>query len=94
MQTKLRFSEGHQVDALAQRRRKLILRVPSIVDELRQAGMAEFVQLGEALYIWREEIARPVAVNPRRWHRRLLQLINRQAYGFRSFENQRQRVKV
>ncbi|HWB85307.1 MAG TPA: ISL3 family transposase [Bryobacteraceae bacterium] len=66
--------------------------------QLRQAGLAQLVQLGETLHSWKEEIGtlwrftRNNAITEG-FHNKM-ELINRQAYGFRNFENYRLRVKV
>jgi len=73
----------------------LIPRFRRAVHQLRQAGL---VQLGHTLSAWSSEI---VAMWRFTRHNGITQgfhnkmeLINRQAYGFRNFENYRLRVKV
>jgi transposase len=66
--------------------------------QLRQAGLPQLVQLGETLHAWREEIAAMWRFTRNNgitegFHNKM-ELINRQAYGFRNFENYRLRVKV
>jgi transposase len=66
--------------------------------QLRDSGLAQLVQLGETLYNWRNEIAlmwRFTRNNSMTegFHTKM-ELINRQAYGFRNFNNYRMRVKV
>jgi len=68
------------------------------VHQLRETGLAQLVQLGQTLHAWREEIAamwrftRNNAITEG-FHNKV-ELINRQAYGFRNFDNYRLRVKV
>jgi transposase len=78
--------------------RKLIPRLLRTIAQLRQAGLAQLVQLGETLYSWREEIAAMFRYTRNNgitegFHNKM-ELISRQAYGFRNFENYRMRVKV
>jgi transposase len=66
--------------------------------QLRQAGLAQLVQLGETLHAWSAEIAtmwRFTRSNgiTEGFHNKM-ELINRQAFGFRNFQNYRLRVKV
>lgn len=68
------------------------------IQQLREAGLAQLVQLGDTLYAWREEIAAMWRFTRNNgitegFHTKM-ELINRQAYGFRNFENYRMRVKV
>ena len=68
------------------------------IQQLRQAGLSQLVQLGDTLYSWREEIAAMWRFTRNNgitegFHNKM-ELINRQAYGFRNFENYRMRVKV
>lgn len=77
---------------------KLIPRLLRAIHELRQAGLPQLVSLGETLHSWRAEIAamwRFTRSNgiTEGFHNRM-ELISRQAYGFRNFENYRMRVKV
>jgi len=65
---------------------------------LRQAGPAQLVQLGETLHSWRNEITAmwPFTRNnsiTEGFHPQM-ELISRQAYRFRNFNNYRMRVKV
>ena len=85
-----------------QRNRKqcqaLLPRFLRAVCELRQAGLAQLVQLGQTLHAWREEIVSMWRFTRNNgitegFHNKM-ELINRQAYGFRNFENYRLRVKV
>ena len=68
------------------------------VHELRQAGLAQLVQLGHTLSAWSSEIVAMWRFTRNNgitegFHNKM-ELINRQAYGFRNFENYRLRVKV
>jgi transposase len=68
------------------------------VYQLRQAGLAQLVQLGETLNAWAEEIAAMWRYTRNNgitegFHNKM-ELISRQAYGYRNFENYRLRVKV
>jgi Transposase and inactivated derivatives len=68
------------------------------VYQLRQAGLAQLVQLGDTLNCWSEEIVAMWRFTRNNgitegFHNKM-ELINRQAYGFRNFENYRLRVKV
>ena len=77
---------------------KLIPRFLRAVDELRQSGLAQLVTLGDTLHAWREEIARMWRFTRSNgitegFHNKM-ETITRQAYGFRNFENYRQRVQV
>jgi transposase len=68
------------------------------IDQLRQAGLAQLVQLGETLHSWSTEIAtmwrftRNNAITEG-FHTKM-EVLQRQAYGFRNFQNYRLRVKV
>jgi len=77
---------------------KLIPRFLRAVYQLRQAGLAQLVQLGNTLARWSEEIAAMWRFTRNNgitegFHNKM-ELISRQAYGFRNFENYRLRVKV
>jgi transposase len=85
-----------------QRNRKqcqaLLPRFLRAVHQLREAGLAQLVQLGQTLHTWREEIVSMWRFTRNNgitegFHNKM-ELINRQAYGFRNFENYRLRVKV
>ena len=76
----------------------LIPRFLRAIYQLRQAGLPQLVQLGDTLHAWREEIAAMWRLTRNNgitegFHNKM-ELINRQAYGFRNFENYRMRVKV
>ena len=77
---------------------KLVPRFLYAIAELRQSGFAQLATLGDTLYSWREEIARMWRFTRSNgitegFHNKM-ETINRQAYGYRSFENYRQRVLV
>lgn len=76
----------------------LIPRFLRAVHQLRHAGLAQMVQLGQTLHTWSEEIVAMWRFTRNNgitegFHNKM-ELINRQAYGFRNFENYRLRVKV
>ena len=76
----------------------LIPRFLRSVAQLRQAGLPPLVQLGHTLAAWSEEIVAMWRFTRNNgitegFHNKM-ELINRQAYGFRNFENYRLRVKV
>jgi len=76
----------------------LIPRFLRAVHQLRQAGLAHLVQLGQTLASWSREIVAMWRFTRNNgitegFHNKM-ELINRQAYGFRNFENYRLRVKV
>jgi transposase len=77
---------------------KLAPRFLRAIYQLRQAGLPQLVALGETLHAWREEIAAMWRFTRNNgitegFHNKM-ELINRQAYGFRNFENYRLRVKM
>ncbi len=77
---------------------KLIPRFLRAVVEWRQSGLAQLIVLGETLHSWSEEIARMWRFTRSNgitegFHNKM-ETISRQAYGFRNFENYRQRVQV
>ena len=76
----------------------LIPRFLRAVHQLRQAGLAQLVQLGQTLASWSQEIVAMWRFTRNNgitegFHNKM-ELIHRQAYGFRNFENYRLRVKV
>ena len=78
--------------------RRLIPRLLRVIDQLRGAGPAQPVTLGETLHTWQEEIATMWRFTRKNgitegFHNKM-ELISRQAYGFRNFDNYRMRVKV
>jgi transposase len=77
---------------------KLVPRFLGAIAELRQSGLAQLVTLGDTLHSWSEEIARMWRFTRSNgitegFHNKM-ETITRQAYGFRNFENYRQRVQV
>jgi transposase len=77
---------------------KLIPRFLRAIVDLRDSGLAQLVTLGDTLHSWSEEIARMWRFTRSNgitegFHNKM-ETINRQAYGFRNFENYRQRVQV
>ena len=77
---------------------KLAPRFLRAVVGLRQSGLAQLITLGETLHSWSEEIARMWRFTRSNgitegFHNKM-ETLNRQAYGFRNFENFRLRVKV
>jgi transposase len=77
---------------------KLVPRFLRAIGDLRQSGLTQLVTLGDTLHSWREEIARMWRFTRSNgitegFHNKM-ETINRQAYGYRSFENYRQRVLV
>ncbi len=77
---------------------KLIPRFLRAVHELRQSGLTQLVTLGDTLHCWSEEIVRMWRFTRSNgitegFHNKM-ETISRQAYGFRNFENYRQRVQV
>ena len=77
---------------------KLAPRFLRAVVGLRQFGLAQLISLGETLHSWSEEIARMWRFTRSNgitagFHNKM-ETLNRQAYGFRNFENYRLRVKV
>jgi transposase len=78
--------------------RKLAGRFLAHIAALRGCGLAPLVQLGHTLYAWREEIAcmwRFTRNNgiTEGFHTKM-EVLQRQAYGFRNFRNYRLRVRV
>ena len=78
--------------------RRLATRLLRDIALLRSCGLDPLVQLGNTLYSWREEIAcmwrftRNNAITEG-FHTKM-EVLQRQAFGFRNFENYRLRVKV
>ena len=68
------------------------------IHQLRQSGLAQLVQLGETLNCWSVEIARMWRFTRNNgitegFHTKM-EVLQRQAYGFRNFNNYRLRVKI
>jgi transposase len=81
-----------------QRCRKLAPRLLRMIADLRQAGLAQLVQLGNTLHAWKEEIATMWRFTRNNgitegFHTKM-EVLQRQAYGFRNFNNYWLRVKV
>jgi transposase len=78
--------------------RKLIPRLLKAIDQLRGAGPAQLVTLGETLNAWQAEIATMWRFTRNNgitegFHTKM-EVMQRQAYGFRNFRNYRLRVRV
>jgi transposase len=78
--------------------RPLARRFLEAIDQLRQAGLAQLVQLGETLHSWSAEIATMWRFTRNNgitegFHTKM-ELLQRQAYGFRNFNNYRLRVRI
>ena len=78
--------------------RQLAARFLRAVAQLRACGLAPLVALGNTLHTWREEIATMWRFTRNNgitegFHTKM-ELLQRQAYGFRNFQNYRLRVKV
>jgi transposase len=76
----------------------LIPRFLKAIHQLRQAGLAQLVQLGETLQSWSLEIATMWRFTRNNgitegFHTKM-EVLQRQAYGFRNFDNYRLRVKI
>ena len=76
----------------------LVPRFLRAIYQLRQAGLTQLVQLGKTLDAWSQEIVAMWRFTRNNgitegFHNKM-ELISRQAYGFRNFENYRLRVKV
>jgi len=76
----------------------LAMRFLKAIHQLRQAGLPQLMQLGDTLHSWRNEIATMWRFTRNNgitegFHNKM-ELISRQAYGFRNFQNYRLRVKV
>jgi len=68
------------------------------LDELSQAGLAQLVQLGQTLRSWQTEIAMMWRFTRNNgitegFHTKM-EVLQRQAYGFRNFKNYRLRVRI
>jgi transposase len=77
---------------------KLAPRLLRAITQLQGAGLAPLVQLGNTLHSWREEIATMWRFTRNNgitegFHTKM-EVLQRQAYGFRNFQNYRLRVKV
>ena len=77
---------------------KLIPRLLRAIAELKAAILPSLVQLGNTLHAWREEIATMWRFTRNNgitegFHTKM-EVLQRQAYGFRNFQNYRLRVRV
>jgi transposase len=77
---------------------KLIPGLLKAVCQLRESGFAQLVTLGDTLHSWQAEIAAMWRFTRNNgitegFHTKM-EMISRQAFGFRNFENYRKRVKV
>ena len=77
---------------------RMIPRLLRAISELRQAGLAQLVALGQTLQSWSQEIVAMWRFTRNNgitegFHTKM-ELLQRQAYGFRNFQNYRMRVKV
>ena len=78
--------------------RQLAPKLLRMTAELRQQGLEQMVQLGNTLHSWQEEIATMWRFTRNNgitegFHTKM-EVLQRQAYGFRNFNNYRLRVKV
>jgi transposase len=78
--------------------RELAPKLLRMIADLRAQGLAQLVQLGNTLHSWREEIATMWRFTRNNgitegFHTKM-EVLQRQAYGFRNFNNYRLRVKV
>ena len=78
--------------------RKLIPRFLRAVYRLRTSGLAQLVTLGDTLHSWQQEIVAMWRFTRNNgitegFHTKM-EMISRQAFGFRNFENYRKRVNV
>ena len=76
----------------------LVNRFLKALHELSQAGLAQLVQLGQTLSSWSEEIGRMWRFTRNNgitegFHTKM-EVLQRQAYGFRNFSNYRLRVRI
>ena len=76
----------------------LVERFLKAIHQLRQAGLAQLAQLGETLNAWSLEIACMWRFTKNNgitegFHTKM-EVLSRQAYGFRNFNNYRLRVKI
>jgi transposase len=76
----------------------LVARFLKAIYQLRQAGLAQLVQLGETLHSWAAEIATMWRFTKNNgitegFHTKM-EVLQRQAYGFRNFNHYRLRVRI
>ncbi len=77
---------------------QLIPQLLEAITQLKESGFAQLITLGETLHSWQTEIALMWRFTRNNgitegFHTKM-EIISRQAYGFRNFENYRKRVKV
>jgi transposase len=77
---------------------RLAQRFVKALQQLRQAGLGPLVQLGQTLTAWASEIATMWRFTRNNgitegFHTKM-EVLQRQAYGFRNFQNYRLRVRV
>jgi len=82
----------------AKKCRQLAPRLLRMIADLRGQGLAHLAALGNTLHAWREEIATMWRFTRNNgitegFHTKM-EVLQRQAYGFRNFNNYRMRVKV
>jgi transposase len=80
------------------RTERLVKRLLTAIADLHQSGFARLVQLGETLASWSVEIATMWRFTRNNgitegFHTKM-EVLQRQAYGFRNFKNYRLRVKI
>jgi transposase len=78
--------------------RRLIPRLLSFIEQLKESPLVPLIQLGRTLFSWRHEIARMLRFSKNNgitegFHNKM-EMISRRAFGFRNFENYRLRVRV
>lgn len=78
--------------------RELAPKLLRMIAELREQGLSQLVALGNTLHAWRDEIATMWRFTRNNgitegFHTKM-EVLQRQAYGFRNFNNYRLRVKV
>ena len=78
--------------------RNLVPELLHAIEELRTSQFSQLMTLGQTLHSWHQEIARMWRFTRNNgitegFHNKM-ELISRQAYGFRNFQNYRMRVKV
>jgi len=76
----------------------LVRRFVKAIEELRNSGLAPLMQLGETLQTWSMEIATMWRFTRNNgitegFHTKM-EVLQRQAYGFRNFQNYRMRVRI
>ena len=76
----------------------LVPRLLRAIYQLRQSGLSQLVQLGNTLHAWSQEIAAMWRFTRNNgitegFHTKM-EVLQRQAYGFRNFQNYRLRIRV